>query len=632
MYSRVGWTARATDQSAAYPASNVVDGDSKTIWHSNFDTTPDMPLPHSLTVYMKKTQIVTAYTYAPRQDTATSRNGTIGSYKIDTSLDGATWQPNVNGSWADNEGLKTVRLMPVSARYVRLTALTEAGNRGPWSTASEVYVHGQDVSAATGGSWSNPIGFPLVPTMAAVLPNNKLLVFSAYTATNFNRTGNAVTKIAILDLNTNSLVQPPDVNTNHQMFCSGTTLLADGRLLINGGSADAATTIYDPFSNTWTKGPLMTTPRAYQATTILSTGNEYTLGGSWDDHNNTRPNRDGELFTPSGATGSWKALPGVTASNILTNDPGGRYRSDNHAWLFASSNGTVFQAGPSKQMNWITTVGNGTITAAGFRGNDDHAMNGTAVMYDANKIVTMGGAGVYQDIVAGTTTQAHRNAYQIDISKGAGVAPAVVAAGTMAYQRAFNNSVVLPDGAVLTVGGQQHPEPFADTASAMVPELWSKLTNGFTKMAAQTIPRNYHSVALLLPDGRVFSGGGGLCGGCKTNHTDGQIYTPAYLLNANGSLRTRPTITATPTVITRGSSISVTTSGNTPNFALIRMSATTHTVNADQRRISLTPTAVSGSTYTLAIPSDSGVTLPGYYMLFALDANGTPSVAKIVKI
>ena len=62
------------------------------------------------------------------------------------------------------------------------------------------------------------------------------------------------------------------------------------------------------------------------------------------------------------------------------------------------------------------------------------------------------------------------------------------------------------------------------------------------------------------------------------------------------------------------------------------MTAVTHTVNNDQRRIPLTPAATNGTSYTLSIPADAGVALPGNYLLFALDAQGTPSIAKIIKI
>ena len=62
------------------------------------------------------------------------------------------------------------------------------------------------------------------------------------------------------------------------------------------------------------------------------------------------------------------------------------------------------------------------------------------------------------------------------------------------------------------------------------------------------------------------------------------------------------------------------------------MSTVTHSINTDQRRIPLLPTGVNGNTASLAIPSDPGVVVPGYYLLFAMDANGVPSVAKTIRI
>jgi galactose oxidase len=354
-----------------------------------------------------------------------------------------------------------------------------------------------------------------------------------------------------------------------------------------------------------------------------------TLGGSWYD---AAGNKNGELFTPSGTTGSWQNLTGVLAANILTADPGGVYRADNHAWLFAQPGGTVFHAGPSKQTNWITTAGNGSITYAGNRGDSADAMNGNAILYDVGKILTVGGATAYQDYGSVVNTQATNRAYTIDISGGPNTPVTFERTADMAYPRAFSNSVVLPDGKVLVVGGQQHPQAFTDTGAVLSPELWDPATGTFTVMAPETIPRTYHSVALLLPDGRVFSGGGGLCGNCTTNHLDGQIYSPPYLFNPDGTPRVRPVINTAPASTTTGSTITVTTNSATPTFALVRMSAVTHGVNNDQRRIPVTPTTTNGTTYTLQLPADKGILLPGNYMLFALDANGTPSVAKIMNI
>jgi len=62
------------------------------------------------------------------------------------------------------------------------------------------------------------------------------------------------------------------------------------------------------------------------------------------------------------------------------------------------------------------------------------------------------------------------------------------------------------------------------------------------------------------------------------------------------------------------------------------MSGDTHTVNNDQRRIPLVLTTAGTGTYSLTIPADRGVALPGDYMLFALNASGTPSVAKTINI
>ncbi|MBO0881192.1 MAG: discoidin domain-containing protein [Mycobacterium sp.] len=618
---RAGWTASADSQQSGNAAGNALDGNGTTFWHSQYSPTA-VPLPHSITIDMKSAQMVSGLSYLPRQDSIL--NGTIGKYAVYVSSDGSTWSSVASGTWADDHTTKYAVFPPVSARFVRLTALTEAGNRGPWTSAAEINIHGTAPTASVGGAWGAPIGFPEVPVSAVLLPNNKLLTFSAFDDMAYNTTPDTITKVSILDLNTGKVTAPIDVDTHHQMFCEGLAILADGRVLINGGSNDRATTIYDPTTNTWTVGPLMNIPRAYNADTLLSTGQVLTLGGSWYD---SAGNKNGELFTPSGTTGSWQNLPGVLAANILTADPAGVYRADNHAWLFAQPGGTVFHAGPSKQTNWITTTGNGSITGAGNRADSTDAMNGNAVMYDIGKIVTLGGATAYQG------AEATNSASTIDISGGPNKPVVFARTSNMAYARAFNNSVVLPDGKVLVVGGQQYPQPFTDTGAVLSPELWDPATGKFTVMAPETIPRTYHSVAILLPDGRVFSGGGGLCGSsCTTNHPDGQIYSPPYLFNPDGTARTRPVINTAPASATTGSTITVTTDSATPTFALIRMSAATHSVNNDQRRIPLTPTTVNGTTYTLQLPSDKGIVLPGNYMLFALNANGTPSVAKIINI
>lgn len=638
---RTGWVATATSEQTAGAngrAQNVLDGNAATIWHSRYSPTLAR-LPHSITLDMRAAHEISGLTYTPRS--GTSRNGTIGRYTIAVSSNGTTWSaPVATGRWSDTRTAKTVTFPPVQTRYVRLTATTEAGNRGQWSSAGEIDVIGRTLSAAPGnpppatdpgtppapapapapstskGSWSSTIGFPLVPSTAALLPGNKLLTWSAYTANDFGGS-NGRTQTAILDLNTGAVSKLEVSNTNHDMFCPGTSYLADGRLLVSGGSNAAQTSIYNPSTNSWTAGSRMVIPRGYQSNVTLSNGNVFTIGGSWSGGNG---GKTGEVWSPT--NGWWNRLDNASVTPILTADKAGVWRSDNHAWLFAASEGRVFHAGPSKRMNWYTTTGEGSVQSAGLRADSGDAMNGNAVMYDVGKILTMGGAPSYDGV------DATARAYTIDISDGV----KVDRTGDMSFRRSFANGVVLPDGQVLVAGGQAFPRPFYDGTAVMAPELWNPSTGKFTTLNPMAIPRTYHSVALLLPDARVFVGGGGQCGNCAANHPDGEIFTPPYLLNADGSARPRPAITAAPATAALGSSISVTTSGPTPQFSLVRMSTVTHTVNTDQRRIPLTPASVSGNTATLAIPSDPGVVVPGPYLLFALDANGVPSVAKTINI
>ena len=496
-------------------------------------------------------------------------------------------------------------------------------------------------------SWTPEIALPVTPIAVANLPNGNLLMWSAFEPYAYEgdigaAAGQTYTGVfnPVTETSTDVLV----TNTGADMFCPGTAVLPDGRVLVNGGSSSPKTSIFSPITSTWSVSGEMNVPRGYEADTLLSYGTlsngvlsgvqVLTLGGSWSGGEG---NKSGEVW--NSATGSWKLLSGVPETNIVGPDPQGIYRGDNHLWMFAQSGGYVFQAGPSAQMNWITTSGTGSITSAGDRGTDPYSVNGNAVLYDVGKILKVGGASAYQQSTG--TTYANNSAYLIDISAGPGRTPLVTELKPMSYQRAFSNSVVLPNGNVVVIGGQSIPEPFTDSAAILVPEIWNPTTQEFSLLNPMQTPRTYHSTAILLPDGRVFVGGGGQCGaGCPQNHLTAEILTPPYLLNSNGSAATRPALIAasTSTSATLGGKITAGTTGQVASFVLMRLSATTHTVNNDQRRIPLsiskTNALVGGSyTYTLTMPSaDPGVVLPGYYMLFALNSSGVPSVSTTIQI
>ena len=465
------------------------------------------------------------------------------------------------------------------------------------------------------GSWTPKISLPLVPASAANLPDGKVLLWSADDRFGFTTVGQSYT--ALFDPVSGTITERFLNTTGQNMFCPGTTNLADGRILVSGGSNAAKTSIYDPAANSWSIAGELRIPRAYQANTILRDGSVLTLGGSWAGASG---GKHAEIWMPS--TG-WNLLSGVQVDSMLTSDPVGVYRSDNHMWLIPAGNGRVFHAGPSKSMHWIDTTGTGKVRSAGYRGDDTDSMSGNAVMYDTGKILKVGGSPAYEG------ANANASSYVIDIRAGAKVRETV----PMRYARAFHNSVVLPNGEVMVIGGQSYPVTFTDSTAVLPAELWDPVTETFTTLAPMSVPRTYHSVALLLPDARVMSAGGGLCGGgCPANHPDAQIYTPHYLFNADGTAATRPVINDAPTSAIYGTRMQVTMDSPVSAFSLVRLSSTTHAVNNDQRRLSLSYERGADNVYAVDVPTNPGWALPGLYMLFAMNEQGVPSVSRVVSI
>lgn len=487
-------------------------------------------------------------------------------------------------------------------------------------------------SPHTHGKWSPKIEFDIVPVAVANLPDGRLVTWSSKYHDDFGG-DDGYTYTQVFDPlggdDGEGGVLPRLVTiTNHDMFCPGINNLADGRILVSGGSSAERTSIYDPRTGEWSRAADLNVPRGYQGSVTLSDGSVFTIGGSWSG-DATYGGRIGELWTE---TEGWKRLDGLLGEmlwnqNDLDGEPEGEYRLDNHAWLWTAPNGKIFHAGPGEEMHWIDVAGVGSAVSAGpdgKRANDYESMNGNTAMFDIGKILKIGGSKSYS-----SNSPSNPNAYVIDINDESNVTVEPTS-NNMQHARIYVSSVVLPNGEVLIMGGMNNSVVFSDNGAHLSAEMYDPTTNSFRTLASMAVPRTYHSAGILLNDGRVFMGGGGLCGEhCAANHKDAEIFSPPYLFNSNGELAVRPTISS-PDKAYYGIPLPVVASTDVEEFVFMRMSSATHSVNNEQRRIPVQHSGSNGN-YILTMP-DANVMPPGYYMLFVINNAGVPSISEAVLV
>ncbi|KAJ5770413.1 uncharacterized protein N7511_002464 [Penicillium nucicola] len=621
---RQDWKVTCSSSAAGYPCKRAIDGKNTTAWRSDSSEKG-----HTFVVDLGAWYQVSAVVVLPPIDTGVE--GLITQHKIWVSEDDETWKgPVAYGMWPTTFRQRMSSFEPSSARYVRIT--TDADDENPWVGISELNVYGTLYTIPrdpTLGVWGPSVDFPIVPVSGAQQGNGMLALWSSWADDEFHSSPGGKTVMTRWNPITGEVSKRTVTNTHHDMFCPGISYDGTGMMVVTGGNSAKETSLYDAVNDEWISATGMHLKRGYQASTTLSDGRVFVIGGSWSEVSTI--DKDGEIYDP--ATRNWTMVPGATVQDMMTDDMEGAWRADNHGWLFGWKGLSIFQAGPSRQMNWYSAFGDGSVKAAGDRLDDDHSMSGNAVMFDAvkGKILTLGGSPDYDKSPA--TDAAH----VITIGEP-GEEPRVQAAGgegAMHYRRVFHTSVVLPDGKVFIAGGQTYGIAFNEENVQFIPEIYDPETDRFHKMQQNNAVRVYHTVSILLPDARVLNAGGGLCGNCTANHYDGQIFTPPYLVTASGEPRPRPEIlTDLPGKTLVGSELKFRTTGPISAASLIRLGTATHTVNTDQRRIPLQVQSTSrfGRSWKVVLPSEPGILIPGYWMLFVMDKDGVPSVAKIMMV
>jgi hypothetical protein len=202
----------------------------------------------------------------------------------------------------------------------------------------------------------------------------------------------------------------------------------------------------------------------------------------------------------------------------------------------------------------------------------------------------------------------------------------------MHHSRVLCDSVLLPDGTVLVVGGSSTGRSDVGVDPVLRTELYDPSADTWTELAPINCPHLYHSTALLLPDGRVLRGG-----------KDGQfqrdpyryfehrleLFSPPYLFAGS-----RPQVTAAPAHGGYGQQVAIgcAAPADVARVALIRAGSVTHGFHMDQRYVGLEIIGTSAAEVTVTLPPNGHLAPPGAYMLFLVNGAGVPSVGSIINL
>jgi hypothetical protein len=467
---------------------------------------------------------------------------------------------------------------------------------------------------AKNGKWEELPGLPEVAFMHAVLvPNTTRVLFWGY--------GPRPDQTRIWDQATGAYTQPDnqpaDISPDQNLWSGAQAYLNDaaGTILAFGGfgaTTDPGTRAFlfdssaippaPPFSH----ATELAVSRFYPTGITLDDGRIMTLFGT-DRNGGSIVRNSFEIFTPGGA-GSWSAPEGLPFDYLF------------YPWTFLLPDGELFIAGPQKparRVNWKVTPivddparqFNQVFSQRGVN------MDGTAVLLPLRppnyepRVLICGGNGA----------DTRQSAELIDLSAAA---PAWQALPNMNVARDKLNSVLLPDGQVVIVGGAGTGLPDGGPIETFNPE---DAAAGFRSGPIMKFVRDYHSAALLLADGSVLVGGDPMVGGAPTPH---ERYLPPYFFAA------RPTITGAPANIGYGVNFIINTpvAADIAEVVLIRPGAVTHAFNPAQRYVGCVIVSKVGANVEAIAPPNGNVAPPGYYLLFIVNGDHVPSTGVWIRL
>jgi hypothetical protein len=467
------------------------------------------------------------------------------------------------------------------------------------------------------------------PIRAALMHNGKILIVAG-SENDPNKHAQHSSEAAVWDLS-NSANPFTILDLPWDVFCNGGSFLADGRCMVVGGTVqydpfygDPRMTVFDPVAGTMGKFyqlDSMLHGRWYATAITLSDGRILAFSGL-DEFGNF--NSTTEIYK---VAFGWSSPP-IQAP----------FTPELYPWLHVlPPDGRVFCSGGSPNTYFFNPSNQTWTFFANTNGPDRQYGNSVLLpLLPANnysaRVMILGG---------GTATVATATTEIVDFSKNNN--PPWINSGNMSSARVEGNSVLLPNGKVLVLGGSPQNE-VANTASLNAdmfdPAVFDPANpqKAWSPAGTCSYARLYHSVALLLPDATVMSAGSNPQRGSYEQHIE--IYSPPYLFTTDGSGNVipapRPTVSSISRAIigydpSQSFTVTLSASDTISSVVLARPGSATHAFDMDQRLVGLAFTQ-NANTLTVNWPPNSSVAPPGYYMLFVLNQQGVPSVAKFIQV
>ena len=199
--------------------------------------------------------------------------------------------------------------------------------------------------------------------------------------------------------------------------------------------------------------------------------------------------------------------------------------------------------------------------------------------------------------------------------------------------RSRPETVLLPDRRILTLAGYKEepldPSPVNQWNHMDLTDLYDPYADTWRRLAPMPRKREYHALAILVPDGRVIVVGGEGQPGNEPPQSIIDAFEPPYLFRG-----IRPQIlNLEKTDYLRGDTVRFNIGRtNAPTSVVLQSTqAVTHMMNCGENRFLPLDFEQQGQAIEAIIPEDSLHSLPGWYLLWAM-VDDIPSVAHMVRI